>query len=332
MEWMKRLFYTDGTPKTKNDTGSANKKEGLRSEQLATVVKAIDPDILCIVEGPDTLASGEKTASQQLMNWCALHDLNEYDAVHGITSGGQQELCAIYKRDKVKLIHDPVTDKTKNPFDEAFYVDTIDSLIKEEYTHYRPPFEISVRDVNENALELAKIIVAHTKSKGIFDSVDMARYEQLSERNRRKLYAECYSIRERVDQWMDGYPDRKIIVCGDINDGSGMDFYEHRYSKSAMEILLGNIWHPEKILRHVLSKPKIGKYGWSPSSSKYKDAITKNTFTVLIDHILVSQNLEFDNSLVWNPNDSKAPQFVKDIKKELKAASDHFPVTVELTI
>jgi hypothetical protein len=43
MEWMVNLFTRDGEPKT---TG----EEGERSGQLAEVVKAVDPDILGIVE------------------------------------------------------------------------------------------------------------------------------------------------------------------------------------------------------------------------------------------------------------------------------------------
>ena len=41
---------------------------------------------------------------------------------------------------------------------------------------------------SRNDHELVRIIVAHTKSKGIFDMVDMTRFEQLSERNRRILF------------------------------------------------------------------------------------------------------------------------------------------------
>ena len=100
----------------------------------------------------------------------------------------------------------PEQDKGKNPFNADFFVDTTDSLIKERHKHYRPPFEISVRK-NEGGEELMRVIVAHCKSKGIFDSVDLARFEQISERNRRKLYAECWSIRERCDQWLKAEPD-----------------------------------------------------------------------------------------------------------------------------
>lgn len=333
MEWMSDLFYKDGAPKKADEGSEKDRENGVRSGLLATVVKTIDPDVLCIVEGPDTLADGSRTASGQLEAWRDLHGLDpDYAAIHGIPSGGRQELCAIYKRSKVQLVHDPERRKRKHPFDESFLVDTTDSLIKEQYKHYRPPLELSLREPGVDGAEHARIIVAHAKSKGIFDAVDLARFEQLSERNRRKLYAECYSIRERCDQWLAENPGQKIIVCGDINDGFGLDYYEQRFSRSAVEILLGNVWEPEKVLRHVLPRPKLGRYGWTPSSSRFRDRITGDQFDVLIDHILTSQAVSLTDALVWNPYSKKAPDHVKAIKWALKNASDHFPVSVEIEV
>jgi hypothetical protein len=333
MEWMKDLFFADGTPKKANEGSKDDRKHGKRSELLASVVQAIDPDVLCIVEGPNTLADGSKTASAQLEAWCDLHDLDaDYEAVHGIPSGGQQELCALFKKSKIHLVHDPEGKASKHPFDEPFLVDTMDTLIKAQYKHYRPPLELSLREPGGAGDELARLIVVHTKSKGIFDSVDLARFEQLSERNRRKLYAECYSVRERCDQWFDEQPGQKIIVTGDVNDGFGLDYYEQRFSRSAVEILLGDVWEPDKILRQVLPRPKLGKYGWNPSSSRYQDRITGDYFNVLIDHILLSQSIVAENARVWNPFLKDAPDDVKALKKALKDASDHFPVSVQIEI
>ena len=332
VEWMKDLFLNDGSPK-RADQGSAKDREyGARSVLLADVVKAIDPDVLCIVEGPNTLADGSKTASGQLEAWRDLHGLDaNYKAVHGIPSGGQQELCALYRSNLVNLVHDPEKNTRKHPFDETFLVDTTESLIKEQYKHYRPPLELSLQEPTTGN-ELARIMVAHTKSKGIFDSVDLARFEQLSERNRKKLYAECFSIRERCNQWLKDNPDQKVIVCGDINDGFGLDYYEQRFSRSAVETLLGTVWEPEKILRQVIDRPKLGKYGWDPSSSRYQDRITGDYFNVLIDHVLVNEAVKFENARVWNPFSRSAPADIKALKPQLKDASDHFPVSVEIEV
>ncbi|HEX2230406.1 MAG TPA: hypothetical protein VHM64_25020, partial [Candidatus Binatia bacterium] len=125
MEWMKDLFRSDGTPKRSDDPDPEDRKYGQRSEFLAAVVKAINPDILCISEGPDTLADGSKTASQQLERWRDLHNLDpDYEAVHGDPSGGQQELCALFRKAKLKLVYDPERNARRNPFSEPFLVDT----------------------------------------------------------------------------------------------------------------------------------------------------------------------------------------------------------------
>ena len=82
----------------------------------------------------------------------------------------------------------------------------------------------------------------------------------------------------------------------------------------------------------MLQKPKLGRYGWSPSSSRYRDRLTEDTFNVLIDHVLVSQLVKFENPLVWNPYLKDAPTTVKALKTQLKEASDHFPMSVDITL
>lgn len=330
VEWMMRLFDTEGNLKMDNESLE-------RAEQLATVVRTIDADILGIVEGPDTTVSGTRSAAAQLESWASHFGLDDsYRAVQGFPSSGRQELCALYKSSRVEVTHKPTLDKSKHPFNEPFIADTNEALVKELYEHYRPPLELSVKSVADGK-EVARMIVAHSKSKGIFDRVDFARFEQLSERNRKKLMAECLSIRERCDQWLDADAERAVIVMGDINDGFGKDYYEQRFSRSAVEILLGDVWYPDKILQSVIpEKPKLGKYGWTPSTSRYTDTLTNHKLNVLIDHILVSQQVKVLDTTVWNPYLDHKPQsketLVNSIKTELKAASDHFPVSVELEL
>lgn len=330
VEWMTRLFDTDGQLKTDNESMQ-------RAEQLATVVRAIDADIIGIVEGPDTTVSGTRSAAAQLELWAGHFGLdNSYRGVHGFPSSGRQELCALYKSSVVEVTHKPTLAQNKHRFDQPFEADTNEALVKELFEHYRPPLELSVKSVADGK-EVARMIVAHSKSKGIFDRVDFARYEQLSERNRKKLIAECLSIRERCDQWLDAEAERAVFVMGDINDGFGKDYYEQRFSRSAVEILLGDVWYPDKILRSVIAeKPKLGKYGWTPSTSRYTDTLTNHTLNVLIDHILVSRHVNVLDTTVWNPYLDHKPQAKEDqvnaIKTELKAASDHFPVSAEVEL
>ncbi|ODS37945.1 MAG: hypothetical protein A7316_08820 [Candidatus Altiarchaeales archaeon WOR_SM1_86-2] len=323
VEWMRRLFDSNGGPITTGD-------EKTRSERLAKVINEMSPDIMGVVEGPDTLVDGSKTASGQLEKWVSKFNLSpNYKAVHGYPSNGQQELCALYDETKVKVSFKPETN-AKNPFDKPFLVDTTDSLIKEHYKHYRPPLELLVTDANDENNRLTRIIVTHTKSKGIFKKVDMARFEQISERDRKKLYAECISIRERCNEWL--AKGENVIVMGDVNDGAGMDIYENRFKKSALETLLGDVWNPELILKSVVGRPKPDQYGWTPSSSSFKDKITKDTFNVLIDHILVSQKIKVVEGAVWNPHLENSTQNIKALKNDLNKASDHYPILAEIEI
>ncbi len=320
VEWMRRLFDKNGNPITTGD-------EGNRSQQLATIVSTINPDFLGIVEGPDTLVNGSKTASIQLEKWANHFGLNNnFKGVHGHPSNGQQELCALYDSSKIKVEFTP-TNSSKNQFDQPFLVDTTNRLIKEQYKHYRPPLELTIKSLTNN--HFSKVIIAHTKSKGIFAPVDYAKYEQISERDRMRLYAECMSIRDKCDEYLT--TGNNVIVMGDINDGVGMDFYENRFSKSAVEILLGDLWEPEMILKSVLPKPKWTSNGWKPSSSRFRDRITEDNINVLIDHILISQGLFSSNSKVWNPYLEKDDIVIQSLSNELKNASDHFPIVAEVT-
>ncbi len=319
MEWMRDLFEEDGSLKT---TG----KDGKRSQQLAEIVQAMDPDFLGIAEGPNTLVNGSKTATIQLETWVQ-HFLpgSPLKGIHGFPSSGQQELCALYNSNKLKVLFTPET-KQGQRFDIPFLTDTTNRLIKEQYEHYRPPLELSIIGLNDQFF--SRVIIAHTKSKGIFDMVDYARFEQISQRDRLKLFAECLSICERCDNYLE--KGQQVIVMGDINDGFDLDFYENKFSKSAVEILLGDLWKPGYVLKSTLPKPKLNSYGWTPYSSRYKDRITGDQLNVLIDHILVRQGLKVIQGKVWNLNLEKDDPLIQSVRTQLIQGSEHFPILVEL--
>lgn len=321
VEWMRNLFEPGGTPK-------ATGKDGLRSRKLAAIIKALNVDFLGVVEGPDTLVSGLKTTSGQLIAWAnEFIPGHTFSAVHGFPSSGQQELGVLYDTTRIKVLFTPET-RDGERFNEPFLMDTTNRMIKEHYKHYRPPLELSILGLDDRLL--SRVIIAHTKSKGIFDKVDYARFEQLSQRDRLRLFGECMHIRERCDQYL--AKGQNVIVMGDINDGFELDFYENKFSKSAVEILLGDVWKQDKILKSVLPKPKLNAYGWTPYSGKYRDRITGDEFNVLIDHILVSKGIHTLRGQVWNPYLEKTDPVIQALKTELTQASDHFPIFAEIEV
>jgi hypothetical protein len=319
--WMRDLFEPDGSPTT---TG----KEAFRSRQIADILKAIKPDFLGIVEGPDTLVNGSKTTSAQLVSWAdEFMPGHSFAAAHGFPSSGQQELGALYDKTKINVLFTPET-RDGDRFNQPFLMDTTNRMIKEQYQHYRPPLELSILGLDDKLL--TRVIVAHTKSKGIFDKVDYARFEQISNRDRLRLFGECMHIRERCDQYL--AKGQQVIVMGDINDGFELDFYENRFSKSAVELLLGDLWKPEWVLKSVLPKPKLNAHGWTPYSGRFKDRITGDQFTVLIDHILVSLGIQVIKGQVWNPFLEKNDPVIQGLKDQLIDASDHYPVVAEVAL
>ncbi len=324
IEWFTRLFNSDNSLRN-------GQKEQERFAAIKDVLSRIDPDFVGIVEAPNSTTDYKQSTVIKLENFAQSVGLRVRKALTGFISGGTQEIAALYDPDKLTVTHDPggnARRKKNPPFNGQFYFDTDDDRIKEVYKHYRPPLEVRVR-VNQTGTEF-NVIIAHPKSKGIFSSMDMLHWERESRRTRLKLYAECEWIRRRVDEWLK--EEKRVVVMGDFNDGPGMDFYELKHGRSAMELVMGDIFNPDKILRNYAGKPKWTANGWKPASARFKERMTEDYVNVLIDHILVSQGFPVVKNLphkIWNPYEDED---AKTFRSNLRKASDHFPVTLDLDI
>jgi predicted extracellular nuclease len=321
VEWFDDLFETDNSLKTTTDATP-------RLQAIRDVLGVIDADIVGILEAPNTTTTtGNQDAVAKLNNFLAsFPGLRTTNALAGFISAGRQELVCLFDPNVVTMAHNPGGGGVTNPrFDGELRVDTDNDRISEHYKMYRPPLETDVTvTASDNTF---KLMLAHTKSKGIFNSMDYIHWQRENERNRRKLFAEATWIRKRVDEWLSGGHD--VVVMGDINDGPGMDFYEFQFARSAVEIIMGDLFSPDAVLRNHAGRPKWKRYGWEPSSARFKDRFTEDYVNVLIDHILVSQGLTVETHKVWNPyqDDGARPH-----RTTLLAASDHFPVTVDLNV
>ncbi len=324
IEWFNRLFNKDNSIKT----GS---KERKRIEAIKNVLKHLNPDLIGITEAPNASKDKSESTTKKLEAFAKESNLPTTKAITGFISSGRQEIAILYNPNKFSIKHSPggKRNSKSNPrFNEEFLYDTDDDNIKELYRLYRPPLEAKIT-VKNNGFEF-RIIVVHTKSKGIFSNLDRLHWERESQRNRLKLYAECEWIRRHVDQFID----RKepVIVMGDINDGPGMDYYEFKNCRSAVEILMGDIFEAEKILKSYAGKPKWTANGWKPASTRFTDSFTERPVNVLIDHILVSKGIKVSGKnphTIWNPYENN---IAKVIKPDLALASDHFPVTLDISV
>lgn len=323
VEWFNRLF-------NKNNTLKTGAKEQKRLGAIRDVLQTVRADLIGVVEAPNTSRDGTESTVLRLETFAAWAGLPAGKALTGVISGGYQELAVLYDPNKFTVTHQPGGRKGgvfNPPFNEEFRFDTDEDRIKEVYKFYRPPLEARVQITGADSE--FQLMVVHPKSKGIFDEMDRAHWERESVRNRLKLFAECTWIRRRVDEWLK--ENKRVVVMGDLNDGPGMDFYEARYGRSAVEIVMGDLFSPGRILRNHGGAPKWTARGWSPASARYKDRFTEDYVNVLIDYILVSKDIEpvpGDRAhRIWNPGENEE---AKAIRTALRAASDHYPVTLDL--
>ena len=324
IEWFERHFNPDNTLKTNADSRA-------KFAAVQAVLQLLQADLMAIIEAPNTTTTtGAQSTVEKLENFAQSAGLATNKAIIGFPSQGRQEIAILYDSTKMTVTHDPggrASTRSNPPFDGEFYFDTDDDNIKEVYRYYRPPFEGQVRLNNGNEFHVMGV---HTKSKGIFNSVDQVHLERESRRNRLKLYAECAWIRRRVEDWLDA--GKQFVVMGDINDGPGMDLYEMRYGRSAVEVIMGDLFQPQRVLRNYAGRPKWTRYGWEPASARFKDRITESPVNVLIDHILASPNLPVTGQppcRIWNPYQDDD---LRDQRDHFRTASDHFPVTLDLDL
>jgi len=323
VEYFNKLFEKNNDPKT-------GKEEMARLDAIAAVISQIDPDLIGIIEAPNTCKTTTESTVAKLENFAQAAGLRVKKAIIGFVAPGTQELAVLYDPDKLTLTHTPGGKKGSKgnpPFDGDLYFDTDEDSIREVYKFARPPLEVEVTVKSNN--NKFKLILAHTKSKGIFKPMDLVHWERENVRNRLKLYAECSWINNRVVDWRKAGDN--VVVMGDINDGPGMDYYEMKFGRSAVETLMGDIFYPDYLLRNFIGRPKWTEKGWKPSSTKFRDKITEDYVRVLIDHILVSPGSIADGQTyrIWNPDENDV---TKPLEDNLTKASDHFPVSLDLNL
>lgn len=332
IEWFDKLVADGNTLRTDDDARA-------RLRAIAEVIGLIDPDLIGITEAPNTTTtSDDRETVAALEGFAAAHGLRTRTALTGYISDGAQEIALLYDPDVLSAAHDPggrSGARDNPPFDAEFRVDSDADRIDEVYRHYRPPLEARVTRADGG--DPFWIMVVHAKSKGIFNAMDKVHFDRRSDRNRRKLFAECTSIRARVEEWQAA--GRDIVVMGDINDGPGFDYYEGRFGRSAVELIMGDLFRPEAILANRVGLPKWGRFGWEPSTARFRDQFTGDLVNALIDHIMATPRLApldgTRRARVWNPwQDAEIGELPEAERARLQdifdRASDHMPVTLDI--
>ncbi len=324
VEWFSNLFNDAG--ELQSDTRWSGRHDVKRHQQLdalGIVFSALDADAIMIIEAPDSHRRRDGTAA--LENFAEFAGIRARRAVMGFVNQTQQEIALLYDPDFVSARHDPVGSPR---FDAAYRIDLDVDSAPEDVRWSKPPLEIAMETKSGVPLRL---IGVHAKSKAPHGARNPKEVMRIGIENRRKQLAQCIWLRERVDDHLDaGEP---LIVMGDFNDGPGLDEYEKLFGRSGVEIVIGDEGETRLYDPHaeaVIHRP----FGVRPASARFWMTSKKRWMQTLLDYVMVSPDLR-DNAAgwrIWHPFDDPVCYETPELREALLTASDHFPVSVELSL
>lgn len=335
VEWMNDLFVAGNGPAAfrpdgeKPGHGGSGSTVKLRREHLSGVLKDLAPDVVVMCEGP--------SRKEELTLFFNTDMPGTWSVELQRSPGQSQNLAVAVRTDTGKFANpalsfqDTNNDSRFNPF----LVDTDSDDINEQHKFERRPLLV---DVFPNGGSAFTILGLHLKSKGIFSAIEWSKWWDTADANRKKILAQATQIRMKfLDPFLTSAATaaKPLIVCGDINDGPGLDASERKLFGSGVERLMGTIWHPQRCLGNALFdtlKPKDKEdLDFSAiHTTSFRDPIFENTYQKeWIDHILYSRN----RPAPWVAGGQvhiKLPDGSM-IYQKYKHASDHFPISVDIT-
>ncbi len=330
VEWFNSLF--DDAGRLLNDSAWSARYDVTRAAQtaaLGAVFSALNADAVMIIEAPDT--NRHRSTVTALETFAKAFNLRARKAVIGFASETQQEIACLYDPDALTIQHDPKGafsgkkgSRNAPRFDGTFRYDSDRDGKADLITWSKPPLELFVTTKTGQTLRL---IGVHAKSKAPHGARNPAEATKISINNRRKSLAECIWLRARIDQHLTARD--PLIVMGDFNDGPGLDEFETLFGHSSIEIVLGEgaatkLFDPHA--RMALSR----RIAAIPATARFRIPPDGNYLNALLDYIMVSPDLAAKQPrwTIWHPFDTPA---CAALSADLLTASDHYPVTLDIT-
>jgi hypothetical protein len=340
VEWFGALFSAEG--QMLDDGAWSARYQVTRAQQLsalARVFAALDADAVMVIEAPDD--NHRRSTVAQLEAFADFAGLRARRAVTGFSSETEQEIALLFDPDRLTAEHAPMgapTGKKGVPagpdgaprFDGVFRYDLDIDATPELITFSKPPLELAV--TTRTGLSL-RMIGVHAKSKAPHGARTPEQAVRIGIENRRKQLAQCVWLRARVDEVLNtGAP---LMVMGDFNDGPGLDDYERLFGHSGIEVVLGLDPDPARRLIDPHAQMALGsRLGVQPVSARFYLVDQKRYFSALLDYIMLSPDLMSKRPVwrIWHPFDDPECWSDAPLRAALLAASDHFPVSVDLEI
>lgn len=334
VEWFNALFNDAGRPLA--DDRWSGRQDVTRAEQLdalATVFSALDADAVLIVEAPDD--NRRRHTVPALGAFAAAAGIRARSALIGFKNDTEQEIALLYDPAALTPRHDPQGDGqtgAKVPrFDGTFRIDLDIDATLDVVTFSKPPLELACRAASGKEF---RMIGVHVKSKAPHGARNARDAARIAIANRRKQLAQCIWLRARVEEHLGR--GESLIVLGDFNDGPGLDEFEHLFGRSGVEIVLGadgtedgmRLFDPHA--RHAGARRSAA----APTTARFYLAHEKSYLTALLDYVMISPDLLEAGPAwrIWHPFDD--PEIYRDeaLRAALLAASDHFPVTLDIAL
>lgn len=337
-------------------------------------ITEIDPDILCMVEGPGNL--------QDLINWAASpsgldnryhvptipgtleildgNPPNPRSALQGLYGmkgndhTGNQWVWFLMKdelfRSANPRVLNPQVWKNLTGYNTWPVHDWGDPRQK-RHSYWRHP-QVLILTVDGSEIE---VIGVHLKSKinrkRKFDDGNLTdQYVQEAQRARIRLATEAYDIRRYIEQRFLQDPHPRIIVCGDMNDGPGREYFERQYLFfDLVSNIQGDVLLSKRFLNHALFDFD-DTLRWSTSFHDPIEEWAREQFgeplptgrinpvqNQLLDHILFTQSLVGQNAMPRiGPHagivEHTIHQRINAMLNSSNKTSDHVPVSVTITV
>lgn len=335
VEWFNSLFDDENTVMA-DDQWSArwNVTRADQLDALGIVFTAINADAVMVIEAPDTNRRRSTVAS--LEAFAARYDLRVRKAVMGFPNETQQEIAMLYDPDVMDAVHAPIGEPTGKKgnhdaprFDGVFRIDVDIDGTPDLIRFSKPPLELIVTPKDGPAF---RMIGVHAKSKAPHGARDKTEATRIAIDNRRKQLAQCIWLRQRAAAHLAA--EEPLIVLGDFNDGPGLDDYEKLFGHSGVEIVLGVDQPPALRLSDPHARWVLGqRTPVMPATARFYIQAQDHWLSALLDYIMVSPDLMRTSPVwrIWHPFDDAGCYKVPELRDALLAASDHFPVTVDLT-
>ncbi|WP_317055098.1 endonuclease/exonuclease/phosphatase family protein [Roseovarius rhodophyticola] len=336
VEWFNALFDDKG--KMLDDQDLSGRHGVSRHEQLTAlgiVFAALDADAIMVIEAPDT--NKKRATEPALENFAEAMGLRARKALIGFANATQQEIALLYDPDVLSCRHDPQgeeTGKRGSPdaprFDGVFRIDLDIDATEDLVEFSKPPLEIAAETRDGFAF---RMIGAHLKSKAPHGARNRDEAMRMGISNRRKQQAQAVWLRRRVEAHLEA--GESLILLGDLNDGPGLDEYEHLFGRSSVEVIMGDGASSAHALYDPHAKRALTRrIGAMNTTARFYISQEKRYLQALLDYIMVSPDLRAKGPSwrIWHPFDDPGCWKMPDLRDALIAASDHFPVIMDIDL